>query len=247
MRKPAMRRGPWLSPTALGALGLLMLLAAAVCAWPPAGAAQSGRRRPAPISPTATPTPDQSDQSEQGESESVPRGEDKKDAGVIVSFVVFQNEDSFYWLNSTMTRDVADAFVQRLGQSSAVSVSPAGRGARKEARDRAKTESETFVVLFQIEEENVMGQGGRAGRPDERSLVIRTYTFAPKTGDLKYQDVIYQRPYQESATIGGVRVPLPTTGRRMERYPSELQLRQAAQDAADRLMMRFSVILPPNR
>lgn len=244
MRKLAKRPGLTLSLTMWSASGMLMLLIVAACAWPSAGAAQSGRRQPPPISPVATPTP-APDQSEQGESESIPRGEEKKrDAGFVASFVIFEGDESFVWLDSRMRQDVTEAFMQRLGQSKAVSVSNAGRGARKQARDRAKTEGEAFVVLFQLEDQS-LGASGSMGRADERSLVIRTFVFAPRTGDIKYQDTTYQRPYNESATIGGVRIPVPS--RRIERYPSELQLRQAAQEAADRLMSRFGIILPPNR
>ena len=87
--------------------------------------------------------------------------------------------------------------------------------------------------------------GASTGRVDSRTLLLKTYVYAPKTGDLKYADTIYQRPYRETATIGGVRVPVPGT-RGVERYPSQRQLEQAARDAADRLMSRFNVTLPPN-
>ena len=73
--------------------------------------------------------------------------------------------------------------------------------------------------------------------------MLRTYVYTPKTGDLKYSDTMYQRPYQDSARIGGVRVPVPS--RRIERYPSQLQLEQAARDAADRLLSRFQITPPP--
>jgi hypothetical protein len=42
-----------------------------------------------------------------------------------------------------------------------------------------------------------------------------------------------------------VRVPVPT--RRVERYPSQNQLEQAARDAADRLLSRFQITPPPEQ
>ena len=57
-------------------------------------------------------------------------------------------------------------------------------------------------------------------------------------------DTVYQRPYHDTARVGGIPIPVPT--RRIEQYPSQLQLEQAARDAADRLMQRFGVILPPD-
>ena len=83
---------------------------------------------------------------------------------------------------------------------------------------------------------------GRVG--DTRSLTIKTYVYAPKTGDLKYMDTIYQRPYRQMATIGGIPVPVQT--RRIEQYPSQLQLEQASRDAADRLLSRFHITPPQN-
>jgi hypothetical protein len=229
-----------------GGFVLLFLLALAASALPPAASAQSGRRRPAPISPVPTPTPAAPAQKEgHGESESVPRGAESKGA-VVASFVVFENEDAFLNIDRATRNDLTEAFLRRLGQASGVSVAPAGRGGRREARDRAKTEREAFVVVFQVEEDTfASGRTGVGGRSDPRTFVIRTYVFAPGSGDLKYQDTTHQRPYRETATVGGVRIPVP--GRRIERYPSELELQQAARDAADRLLSRFNVILPPDR
>jgi hypothetical protein len=229
-----------------GIVWLLLLVGAVglAFAWPNAAGAQSGRKRPAPISPAPTPTPEPTPTEAEGESESVPRSARKKAEGVLVSFAVMENDGTFLSVDNVTRNDISEEFLRRLGQSSAISVTTAGRGTRADARDRAKAERETFVVLFQIEEEN-MTTGGM-GRTDPRSLVIRTYVFEPQTGNLKYSDTTYQRPYRESATIGGVRIPVPS-GRRIEHYPSQLQLQQAARDAADRLMSRFNIARPPDR
>ena len=79
---------------------------------------------------------------------------------------------------------------------------------------------------------------------DSRRLVVKTYVYTPKTADLKFTDTVYQRPYHDTARVGGIPIPVPT--RRIEQYPSQLQLEQAARDAADRLMQRFGVTLPPD-
>ena len=44
--------------------------------------------------------------------------------------------------------------------------------------------------------------------------------------------------------LGGIPVPVPS--RRIEQYPSQLQLEQASRDAADRLLSRFHVTPPQN-
>jgi hypothetical protein len=223
------------------ALFLLMLLA---CVWPAPASAQSGRRRPAPISPAPTPTPTPTPQEAQGESESVPRGSSSSATkSTVASFLVFENDDAFLAIDRMTRQDITDAFVRRMSQAAGVSASSSGRATRQEARDRARSEREAFIVLFQIEEDSFAA--GSSSRSDPRTFVIRTYVFAPQTGDLKFQDTVHQRPYRESATIGGIRVPVPN--RRIERYPSELQLQQAARDAADRLLRRFNITLPPER
>ena len=242
MLKLTASRPSALSRRAPAALAFAIL---AALSWPaPAADAQSGRRRPAPASPVATPTPETAAPEARGESESVPRGAAKK-AETVVSFVVVEGDNAFLSIDNVSRGEITETFLRRLGQSGAVSAKPAGRGSRKEARDRAKVESEAFVVLFELEEDRFDSSPG-VGREDARTLVIRTSVFEPKTAGLKYTDTIHQRPYRDTATVGGVRIPVPG-GRRVQRYPSELQLKQAAADAADRLMRRFNVILPRDR
>jgi hypothetical protein len=223
---------------ALVAAAALALLSLALCAqW--GARAQSGRHG---AKPAATPTPSP-EATPQGESESVPRGRAPKPADVVASFVVMDYEDAFVGVDFRAREDVMDSFMQRLRQARAVAASYQGHGNRKEARDRAKAERDAYVVLFELNEDT-MGGGPSMGRADTRTLVVKTYVYAPKTGDLKFTDTIYQRPYRETARIGGIPVPVPT--RRIEQYPSQLQLEQAARDAADRIMQRFGVTLPPD-
>jgi hypothetical protein len=217
----------------------LALLSLALCASAVGARAQSGRRAP---KPAATPTPEATPQGE-SESESRPRGAASKPAGVVASLIVTEYDNAVIGIDFRAREDVVDSFMRRLGQSRAVSASNQGKGSRKEARDRAKAEREAYVVLFEMDEEAGAGSAG-VGQVDSRALVIKTYVYAPKTGDLKFTDTTYQRPYRETARIGGIPLPVPT--RRIEQYPSQLQLEQAARDAADRLMSRFGVSLPPD-
>jgi hypothetical protein len=227
---------------ALAALfALVMLFAFAT----PDARAQS-RRAPRP---TATPTPEATPATTnngESESESKPRATNVKDPSIVVSFSVMENDNPMMSLDYMARDDIWKAFIEQLNKSRAVSVTQAGKGTRGQARERAKTEREAYVVLFQIEEAREMGANAGIGRADTRTLVLKFYVFTPKTGDLKYSDVIYQRPYRETATIGGIPVPVPGGTRRIERYPSQLQLEQAARDAADSLLMRFDVRLPPD-
>lgn len=211
----------------------LFAVAALFC-LAPAARSQSGRKAQKPLNlPTEAP--------KQGATpEAKPEA---KKVEAAVSFVVMRSDDAVSFNVDSITRDgVASAFSRRLGQVASVEVRDGGKGHRQEARSRAKEETKAYVVLFQLDEQaNSMGNGS----VDSRTLVIRTFVYSPQTGDLKYTDTVYQRPYQDSARVGGVRVPVPS--RRVSRYPSQHELEQAARDAADRLLGRFQVTPPPER
>lgn len=214
---------------AFGAAALVV--AAAFCA--PGALAQSGRKAQKPLGlPTEQAKP----------ADPAAKPAEPKKAGALATFVVFK-DDTLTMGFDTLARDgVARAFFERLKQAGGgVEVKEGGKGRRQEARERAKKEETAYVVMFQIDETGATGLSDA----DARGLVLRTYVYTPKTGDLKYTDTIYQRPYQDSARIGGVRVPVPT--RRAERYPSQYQLEQAARDAADRLLSRFHITPPPEQ
>ena len=215
-------------PDLLKTTALLLALAfGAQGAW-----AQSGRKG------AKSPSPVPSEPAPQGESESEsgPKPNTSKRPDALVSFVVMRGDEGILMIDSLARDGVSEQFLRRLGSSQAVSVTNAGAGSRGEARKRAKDETAAYVVLFQLDEENyATGTGGT----NSRSLVIRTLVYAPKTGDLKYTDTVYQRPYRPTARIGGIPVPVPTRG--IERYPSQHELEQAARDAADRLLGRFNI------
>ncbi|HJQ35034.1 MAG TPA: hypothetical protein VJ866_22985 [Pyrinomonadaceae bacterium] len=217
-----------LKPDLLKTAALLLALAlGAQGAW-----AQSGRKG------AKSPSPVPSDTAPQGESESGPKKDTPKRPDALVSFVAMRGTEDALTIIDPMARDgVADQFVRRLGQSQAVSVTNAGTGGRADARKRAKDETTAYVVFFQLEEENYAATSG--GRVDSRTLVIRTLVYAPKTGDIKFIDTVYQRPYRQTARVKGIPVPVPAGG--IERYPSQHELEQAARDAADRILGRFQI------
>ena len=211
-----------------GAAALILAAAFGV-----AGAlAQSGRKAQKPLGlPTEKGKP----------ADPADKPAEAKKQEALVSFVVVK-DDTLSVGYDTLARDgVARAFFDRLKQVGRdVEVKDGGKGRRQEARELAKKEETAYVVFFQMEETGYTGSN-----TDTRGLVIRTYVYTPKTGDLKYSDTMFQRPYQDSARVGGVRVPVPT--RRIERYPSQFQLEQAARDAADRLLSRFNITPPPEQ
>ena len=220
------------------ALAALLTLAALALFFPQAGAdlrAQSGRRSRVPAT---TPTPEPA---EEGESESgAPAPKAKSTA--LVTFLVLEHDNPLLSLPPYVEEHVTRSFFRRLEQPAVVSVSRGGKATRREAQELAKKEREAHVVLFQLEEAAADYGRESIGQADPRTLVIKTFTYAPIKGTLIAHDRTEQRPYNPRARVGSVRIPVPV--RVPERYPSELQLEQAARDAADRLLARFNVILP---
>ena len=208
-------------------------LALLVCCCAAGAPAQSGRKAQKPLGlPTEKAKPD----------DPADKPAEKKQAEALINLVVIK-DDTLSVGYDMMARDgVAAAFVERLRQVGRdMEVKDGGKGRRQEARERAKKEGVAYVVFFQMDE------GGMSDptNMNARGLVLRTYVYTPGTADLKYSDTVFQRPYRDTARVGGVRVPVPT--RRVERYPSQYQLEQAARDAADRLLSRFQITPPPEQ
>jgi len=228
MTKPNPSRG---RAAAHLAAAFTILAALTLCLGTAPSRAQSGRKAQKPLGlPTETP--------KQGESAAAKPESKKPEA--LVNFVLMHYDASAIGIDPLARDGVSAAFGQRLRQTSSIEVTDGGKGGRGEARKRAKEETKAYVVLFQLDEQPGDMSMGRA---DSRTLIIRTFVYTPKTGDLKFTDTIFQRPAYDSVGVGGVRVPVPT--RRIERYPSQRELEQAARDAADRLLSRFQVTPPP--
>lgn len=206
-----------------------LCLAAAFCA---AALAQSGRKAQKPL---GLPT----EQARPADPAGKPAEPKKQEA--LFTFVVMRDDTLSVGVDTIARDGVGAAFMERLRRVGRdIDVKDGGKGRRGEARDRAKKEEAAYVVFFSMDESSYTGSS-----QDLRGVVLRTYVYTPKTGDLKYSDTMFQRPYQDSARIGGVRVPVPS--RRMERYPSQRELEQAARDSADRLLTRFNVTPPPEQ
>lgn len=223
---------------------LLLTLALCVAAAATAGA-QSGRRKTAPLSPVPTPTP--APETSEGESES--EGRPRRPVGGTgqLSFVVYRLDNAFPHVDFNAEEVLMDGFMDRLTRSKDLSASRSDkRISRKDAQEIAKTERESHVVLLELEED-IGARGGGAGQTDTRTLAVKTYVYESGTGTLKFVDQTSQRPYRgQTTSIGGIRLPLPTPRTRIERFPGELTLEQAARDAADRLMHRFNLRPPPD-
>ncbi len=216
-------------------------LALAACALCGATRAQSGRRAPKSNLPPSPPVTTTTIPDAAGESESVPRGSVMKGKPAQLSLAVLEIESPFLNTSYIDTDLIIASFVKRLSDSAMLSVRPGGKTDRKAARDRAKNETDTHVVAVELDEDSMNGRGS-IGRVDPATLILKYYIYMPRTGSLKRQGRVDQRPYSGSTRIGRVRVPLPTP---RGRVTQDYVLEQLGRDAADRVMAAFSVIPPP--
>ena len=218
-------------------LSSLLVVSLLLCALAPhaPAAAQSGRRKTERQSPVPQPTPD----------ELGTKPAPAKNISIVATFIIYEDESVNLSTVASQRNIVGKSFYDRLRQSPSVEVSLGGRGTRGEARERAKKETKSHVVLLQIEEDMMSARNpgnsrDRLGRTDPGDYAIRVSVYAPTTGDLKYNDIIHPRPYRSAGSVGGIPVPVP-----VGRLPGEYQLMQAARDAADRLLSRFEIARPP--
>jgi hypothetical protein len=123
-----------------------------------------------------------------------------------------------------MSRQVIEGFTDEFSKLSSVAVTTE-RMQRRDAIERAKKETATYVVLLQLETEYLSSSGGIGQvSPDE---VLVTYTiFTPGTGKVKSNGRIYARS-SRGGILGG---RFPTGG------ISDSQLYQTGREAADRVM-----------
>lgn len=224
---------------AMAALGLFVLSLLAVFGGGDI-AAQSGRRAPksnTPLPPPAeTPAPG---------SASTTGTTAKQPPKPSLKLAVFEFDNPL--INTYLEASIiARGFLDRLKDAPGVSATGGGKITRKEAAARAKNETEAHVVVLQLEESSAIGGRESIGQIDPATLVVKYYVYAPTSGTLLYVGRIEQRPYQPTARVGGIRIPVPTPVPRGRRV-SDLTLEQAARDTAERVLARFFIRLPPER
>ncbi|HEV7859022.1 MAG TPA: hypothetical protein VGO91_10440 [Pyrinomonadaceae bacterium] len=100
---------------------------------------------------------------------------------------------------------------------------------RRDAIERAKKETESYVVLLQVETEN-LNSGGGVGQVNSNDLLVSYIIFSPVTGKIKSSGRVYVR---SSRSILGGRLP---TGR-----VADSQLYQAGRETADRVISALNL------
>ena len=180
------------------------------------GQAQSGRRAPKPISPpnTNTPTPTISEQP--------PPAQNKPAIKKQTLIVGLDDSSAGGYIPTYMSDAVWRGFIGRFNEVSSITLTTDRNMRRKQAIDRAKKETESFVVLLQL---GIDHMATSAGSISPEGMIVSYVLFSPGTGKVKDQGRIYVRP---ARSILGQRLP---TGRVVDS-----QLNEAGRETASRVM-----------
>jgi len=195
-------------------------LFALIAFWAGGVAAQSGRRAPkASSGPAPTPTP------QAAPVDKKPQAETR----AALSFIVgIDRVANFTSIPNYVNDSVLRACAERLDDSPSVKVSVANRDMnRGEAVKRAKAETESHIVWMQLRFES----GQSVGNEDLSEIYIDYWVFAPTTAKM----VTNGRSYQQAYRGGGV-IVMPRRGGRASLPYTEQLLKQAAREAAERIL-----------
>lgn len=187
-------------------------------------AGQSGRRAPRSSSPAPTPTP----QAEPVEKRAA--AETKADLSLVVGI---DRVSTFAYIPTYFYDSVLRVCGERLDDSPSVKADIANREMnRGEAIKRAKAETESHIVWLQLRLDNARAQSS----DDLREVYIEYFVFAPTTAKI----VTSGRTYQQMARAGGV-IAMPRPGGGASLPYTEQLLKQAAREAADRILSAMNV------
>ena len=154
------------------ASSLLLLLATQTVA-------QSGRRAPPKPSPTPVPTP-------QSDAELTPKSS-ARELKQRVSLLVGSEPSSKHLLSEDA---IFANFLQHLGEFKNVKTTSMGDIKRDRAVKRAKTETESIVVLLQFDVDEFQSGTVILNSPD---LDVKVLVFEPKTGQKKFEGKVYYK------------------------------------------------------
>ena len=134
-----------------------------------------------------------------------------------------------YYLADT----VLDNCVRHLNDAAEINATTSGRGmTRAEAGAKAKSEKEAYVVFLQIETDITPTAKQAKNGPDE--LYLRYTIFEPATARIKQWGRTHQQIYKTGQ--GGV-----STSSKSSPVYSEYALKQAAREAAERVLEAFEI------
>ena len=202
-------------------LGLLFICAVAVLA------SQSGRRAPKSTSiPAATP-----------ESSTTPTAKKSPEKPALPVILGIDAHDSFSNIPLYFYDSVLKSCADRLNSGSAVKVESSRNMNRGDAVKRAKSENEGYVILLQLRADSM---GSNNSYVDLSRVYIEYFVFAPITA----RQVTSGNAYQRAAGYKDVIVRRTTSG---SAAYVEYQLKQAARNAAEQILVALGAREPPDR
>lgn len=204
---------------------VLLLLLVAFCAV--VSQAQSGRRQPKapPAAPIPTPTPEPTPAPKPPEEES--------EIGFIIGsdrIGTFHNFPISYY--EAAMQGCADRL--RSGSSAAVSIAQ-GNMNRGEAIKKAKGETKTYVVYMNLVLDNMTAQS-------YDDLEIEYVVFAPQTAKVVNSGRTFLRAMRKGPIVVG-----PGSTRRSGALYREELIRQAGEDAGERILKALNLDIPVRR
>jgi len=219
MRNTSFQSGHGPSLALVTVLGLLLICALTVLA-------QSGRRAPK-STPVPAPTP---------ESSPPPPAKQSPEKPGLPLIIGIDARDSFSSIPAYFYDTVLQSCAGRLRDEPSVLVEVGSRDVnRGDAVKRAKAEKEGYVVLLQLRVDSI---GSSSGSTDLSQVYIEYFVFAPMTAKQVISGSAYQQAYRTKGVIVG-----PTTSGGVA-Y-TEYRLKQAARDAAERILHGLHISPPP--
>jgi len=199
---------------------LLLLIAIALCSWT-AVHAQSGRRGTG-RSTTAAP------------SVSGPKTVEKKPEPKRIQMLVgIDKHEAFTTIPFYIYDTVLDNCIRRLGEADIVMPTSAGSDMNRGAAIKAaKQETVRYVVLLHIGSE--YADAGKQVKNGQDELYVDYTVFEPETAKVKAAGRAHQHIYQTGR--GGISLPSKNSP-----IYSEYAIREAAREAADRILERFDI------
>ncbi len=193
--------------------------------------AQSGRRthKPPPAAPEAEPTPSAKNPA-------------PKEQPVLTLIVGMNPADTFSGVPLYYYSSILQSLTDRLRSGHSLSLEVVERGfSRGEAITRAKAEKEAYIAFVELRADRYGSSSGTYGNVNLGELYIEYTVLFPATAKIKTSGSVYQRSLGKGGVVLGPR----TTGRTGV-GAAEYQLKQAAREAAERILSTFH-LPPPGR
>jgi hypothetical protein len=217
-----------ISPLRILVVTLLFLVGSAV-------QAQSGRR----MKPGGATAPAPSTQTPQPE---MPKTPAKLPAQPQLPLLVIGSASQTLYMSFPFPEKMQAWVAKRLRDGAGLMVTQGEGINRNAAIKRAKSETETFIIWVQLDEEPFDSPTTSDGRRNFEKFHINYYVLSPVTGKAKFSGVVYLGQSSPTVNVGGNAVPTC--------YPDirdrgDYLLLQASIEVANRIMSKLNVPIPP--